>query len=235
MGEAAYGSIGLAVVSLVFKPHLRSTLSGAFLGGGAFGSVLGVLIGGMIAVRYGWRPAFVVMGVLGLVLAVIYALTITEKRLLDHEIPDAAAHLEPESATLMTRARFRTLFSTPAVIMAYLGSGLQLFMTGTLLAWLPSFFNRTYGMAPDRAGKLAALYLLLLGVGMVGTGIISDWVSRHRAERKWTSSILYAVIALTFFVAAFSLRPGGVQLGCSPWPPSSVPAPPGRPAPWSPP
>ncbi len=212
VGEAAYGSIGLAVVYLVFKPHLRSTLSGSFLGGGAFGSVLGVAIGGAIAVRFGWRSAFVAMGVLGLVLAVVYAVTITEKRLAAHAYPDAAASLEPEAGALMTRRRFRTLVSTPAVIMAYLGSGLQLFMTGTLLAWLPSFFNRTYGLVPDRAGKVAALYLLILGIGMVGTGILSDRLGRHRPERRWTTSIAYAVLALVFLLAAFSLARGPLQL-----------------------
>lgn len=212
VGEAAYGSIGLAVVFVVFRPHLRSTLSGAFLGGGAFGSVIGVALGGVIGMHFGWRAAFVVMGVIGLVLAVIYAFTITEKRLAAHEVPNAAAALEPETESLMTKARFKTLFSTPAVVMAYLGSGLQLFMTGTLLAWLPSFFNRTYGMTPDRAGKVAALFLLLLGVGMIGTGLISDRVSRTVTVRKWTSSIVYAVLSLVFLVAAFSMGPGPAQL-----------------------
>lgn len=213
VGEAAYGSIGLAVVFLVFRPHLRSTLSGAFLGGGAFGSVLGVAIGGVVAAQYGWRTAFVVMGVLGLALALVYAVTITEPRLHRHEVPDAASSIEPESDQLMTRARFRTLFSTPAVVMAYLGSGLQLFLTGTLLAWLPSFFNRTYGMAPDRAGKVAALYLLVLGLGMVVTGVVSDRASRRDARRKWTTSILYAVVSVVTLGAAFALPAGPAQLG----------------------
>lgn len=212
VGEAAYGSIGLAVVYLVFKPHLRSTLSGAFLGGGAFGSVIGVALGGMVAMRYGWRAAFIVMGIIGLVLALVYAFTVTEKRLREHAVPDVAAKLEPEGAALMTKARFRTLFSTPAVVMAYLGSGLQLFMTGTLLAWLPSFFNRSYGMSPDQGAKVAAIFLLLLGIGMIGTGIITDRVSRQVTQRRWTTSIIYAVLSLVFLVTAFSMAPGPLQL-----------------------
>ena len=211
VGEAAYGSIGLAVVFLVFKPPLRSTLSGAFLGGGAFGSVLGVAIGGVVAARFGWRPAFVTMGVIGLVLALVYAVTITERRVRRHEISDAAQPA-PESAERMTRASFRTLFSTPAVVMAYLGAGLQLFMTGTLLAWLPSFFNRSYEMAPDRAGKVAAIYLLVLGAGMIGTGMISDRARRRDPRRTWTTSIGYCVVALVCLGGAFSLQPGPAQL-----------------------
>ena len=58
VGEAAYGSVGIAVIIAVFPPHMRSTLSGAFLAGGAFGSVLGMALGGVISAQFGWRWAF---------------------------------------------------------------------------------------------------------------------------------------------------------------------------------
>jgi MFS family permease len=57
VGEAAYGSVGLAVVLAVFPSHRRAALSGAFTAGGAFGAVLGILLGGALAQRFGWRPA----------------------------------------------------------------------------------------------------------------------------------------------------------------------------------
>jgi MFS family permease len=53
VGEAAYGSVGIAVVLSVFPVTLRATLSGAFIAGGAFGSVLGVALGGAIAQQAG--------------------------------------------------------------------------------------------------------------------------------------------------------------------------------------
>lgn len=76
IGEAAYGSVGIAVVLGVFPRALRATLSGAFIAGGAFGSVLGISIGGAVAQAYGWRWAFGVMGAFGLVLAGIYAVVV---------------------------------------------------------------------------------------------------------------------------------------------------------------
>lgn len=51
IGEAAYGSVGIAVVISVFPARLRSTLSAAFMAGGLFGQVLGVAIGGAIVPR----------------------------------------------------------------------------------------------------------------------------------------------------------------------------------------
>ena len=41
------------------------------------------------------------------------------------------------------------------MICAYVGSGLQLFIAGSLFAWLPSYLNRAYGLAPDKAGIAA--------------------------------------------------------------------------------
>ena len=46
VGEAAYGSVGIAVIISVFPKHLRATLTGAFMAGGLAGQVLGVGIGG---------------------------------------------------------------------------------------------------------------------------------------------------------------------------------------------
>ena len=72
VGEAAYGSVGIALVISVFPSRMRATLSAAFMAGGLFGQVLGVAIGGEIAASYGWRAAFMAIGIAGLVLAIFF-------------------------------------------------------------------------------------------------------------------------------------------------------------------
>ena len=72
VGEAAYGSVGLAVVLAVFPAYRRASLTGAFMAGGSFGSVLGVALGGALAVQFGWRWSFAAMAILGLVLVALY-------------------------------------------------------------------------------------------------------------------------------------------------------------------
>ena len=148
VGEAAYGSVGLAVVLAVFPVYRRASLTGAFLAGGSFGSVLGVALGGALAVHFGWRWAFAAMAIVGLVLVVLYRMLVSDKKLDEHRVDDAADG-EPVSAP-GERAKLRTLFSTPSVIAAYVGSGLQLFIAGSLFAWLPSYLGRAYGL---RAGQ----------------------------------------------------------------------------------
>ena len=98
VGEAAYGSVGLAVVLAVFPVYRRASLTGAFMAGGSFGSVLGVALGGALAVQFGWRWSFAAMAIVGLVLVVLYRLFITDKKLDAHRVDDVAEG-EPASAT----------------------------------------------------------------------------------------------------------------------------------------
>lgn len=84
VGEAAYGSVGLAVIMSVFPPRVRATLAGAFTSAGIFGAVLGTALGGSVAAHYGWRGAFSAMAVFGLVVTAVYCLTVTEGRLACH-------------------------------------------------------------------------------------------------------------------------------------------------------
>jgi MFS family permease len=210
VGEAAYGSVGLAVVLAVFPAYKRASFTGAFMAGGSFGSVLGVALGGALAVQFGWRWSFGAMAVLGFVLVLLYRLFISDKKLDAYRVDDAAEG-EPVSVP-GKRAPLRTLFSTPSVIYAYVGSGLQLFLAGSLFAWLPSFLNRAYGLAPDRAAALAALAILFMGAGMIICGAVTDRLSRRVAIRKWTTAIVYSLVSLVFLGVGFSLAPGAAQL-----------------------
>ncbi|WP_199904988.1 MFS transporter [Nocardioides sediminis] len=210
LGEAAYGSVGLAVVLMVFSPTRRASLTGAFMAGGSFGSVLGVFLGGILAVQLGWRWSFGVMALIGLVLVAVYALFIDDAKLARHQHPGNA--VTGTDAGPAGRAPLRTLVSTPSVICAYVASGLQLFVAGTLFAWLPSYLNRAYQLAPDRAGVAAAGFILLMGVGMIVCGVVTDRISHHAPQRKWTSSLVYVSLSLVLLGAGFSLTPGAVQL-----------------------
>lgn len=210
LGEAAYGSVGLAVLLMVFAPTKRASLTGAFMAGGSFGSVLGVFLGGILAVQLGWRWSFAIMAVLGLVLVGLYALLINDRKLNRHAHPGNVP--ADAVATPKQRAGLRTLVSTPAVICAYVGSGLQLFVAGALFAWMPSYLGRTYGLKADKAGIAAAGFILLMGAGMIVTGMITDRLTARLPIRKWTTALVYAVISLVVLTTAFSVAPGTSQL-----------------------
>jgi predicted MFS family arabinose efflux permease len=208
VGEAAYGSVGLAVVLSLFPAHRRAALSGAFTAGSSFGAVLGIALGGAVASRFGWRWAVMAMAVVGLVVAALFRALVTEEKLARHAEPDPADG--PPGPR--PRAPLSSVVAEPAVLCAYLGNGLQLFVAGSLLAWLPSYLNRSYELSAGTAAALAAGLLLFLGVGMIGCGMLTDRLARTRPLRRWTTAIGYAMAALVLLGAAFALPVGPAQL-----------------------
>ncbi|KWA71094.1 multidrug DMT transporter permease [Burkholderia ubonensis] len=213
LGEAAYGSVGVALILSIFPAHLRATLTGAFMAGGAFGSVFGMALGGLVGAHLGWRWSFGVMAALGLVLLVAYRCVVTERRLAAYRPElcrrDGGA---PRGMRGSLRALMTGLFASRSVICAYVGSGLHLFVPGALFAWLPSYLNRDYAMAPDRAAVLAAGFVLLAGIGMVGCGIVTDRLGKADGSRKWLTAIAYCLLTCGSLAIAFRLPPGTLQL-----------------------
>ncbi|NBW74369.1 MAG: MFS transporter [Sphingomonadaceae bacterium] len=205
IGEAAYGSVGIAVVISVFPARLRGTLSAAFMAGGLFGQVLGVAIGGFVAANHGWRTAFVAIGIAGLVLGLLYPIVVRERRI-------AVLAGIAGAAQTSQIAPLRELVGNRSVRLAYVASGLQLFTAGALPAWLPSYFNRVYHLPVDKAGSLAAALLLICGTGMILCGMVSDRLARERPEIKITLAIGYCLGTGLSLTLAMLLPPGPAQL-----------------------
>lgn len=208
VGEAAYGSVGIALVISVFPRRMRATLASAFMAGGLLGQVLGVAVGAQIAASFGWRAAFLAMGLFGLLLAVIFPLVVREKRVAAVTNSDKAAGADLPAP----RPPLRSLFANRTVILAYIGSGLQMFCAGSLPAWLPTFFGRYYGMPLDRAGHTSAGLFLVAGAGMVLCGMTSDWLARDRQERKIVLAASYCLGSAIALSLAMQCAPGAAQL-----------------------
>ena len=207
VGEAAYGSVGIAVVVSVFPKRLRATLSAAFMAGGLLGQVLGVGIGGAVAAAHGWRMAFMVIALGGLGIALLFPLAVGESRI---AALSAQAGNEPYERK-RAFPKLGSLFSGRTIKCAYAGSGLQLFVAGALPAWLPTYFNRYYALPVDKAGTLAALFLAICGVGMVVCGQVSDRLF-SRPDQRVRLAVGYCLTCAIFLGAAFALPPGPPQL-----------------------
>lgn len=207
VGEAAYGSVGIAVVLSVFPAHMRATLTAAFMAGGLFGSVLGISLGGVLAAHFGWRWAFFGMAAFGLALAINYFLIVRPARVEAPRCKSASGKQQRPN-----RAALATLVSTRSVLCAYFGSGLQLFIGSAVMAWMPSYLNRYYAMPLDRAGVTAAGFVLTAGLGMILWGMLSDRLGRQSPERKLTLVIALCLASSILLWTAFSLPHGTPQL-----------------------
>jgi hypothetical protein len=111
------------------------------------------------------------------------------------------------------RCRCAAWCPTAAGGRAYIGSGLQLFVGGTVIVWLPSYLNRYYAMATDAAGAVAAMIVLVARPGhdRVRHGQSTACAGTVPA-RKFSLAIAYSLGSCVLLSLAFALPHGTPQL-----------------------
>ncbi len=209
LGEAGYSSAGAAILMHVFPPRRRSMIIGAFQAAALFGSVLGVVVGGVVATHFGWRHAFIGVGMAGLLLVVAYPLVVRDYKTV------ALVKKDDTAGSVERRMRVgeivRELFVPRTAVFTYLGSGFQMFILGVINAWIPSYMSRYYGLSPDRAAMQAAVVVLVAGVGMIICGGIVDRLGVRDIRNRLRAPASFALITCVLLVTAFALPPGSLQ------------------------
>jgi MFS family permease len=92
---------------------------------------------------------------------------------------------------------------------ACVGAGLQLLAASTIYAWLPSYLNRSYGLAPDQAGLKAGLVVLVGGIGAVVWSVVADRLSVRRPNARLYVPAVASVLTAALLCPAFALLPPG--------------------------
>src|SRR4029453_8696680 len=173
VGEAAYGTVGAALLASLFPVRMRSTVLGAFLAAGMLGSVLGVVLGGFIAERWGWQAGFGAVGAPGLVLCFVFLLIVRDYKTVALPEKDYTG----KSHRLSARAVVAELLRPRTAIVTCIGAGINLLVVSTIWAWLPSYLNRYYGLAPDQAGLKTGIIVLIGGLGALLWSFVADRLS----------------------------------------------------------
>jgi predicted MFS family arabinose efflux permease len=204
LGEAGYGSVGAALIASLFPERMRAGLLAALFASASLGSVLGVMLGGVIAARWGWQAAFGVVGIPGLLLALLY-LKVRDYRTVALT-PEPAASAPKRGATgLASLARSRT------IRWVCLGAAAQLIVVSSIWAWLPSFLNRFHGVAPAPAGVRAAAVVLIGAAGSMFWGVFVDRLCTGRPRRK--AYVLAGLCILTLLLLAPTFAATGPAIG----------------------
>jgi MFS family permease len=204
VGESGYGSVGAALVSTVFPKHLRSTMLGAFFSATSLGPVLGVFLGAELAARWGWKAAFGVVGLPGLMLALLYLLVRDYKTVALKTVALMDKSNTPSDAVGATlKLIFGTLVRTRTLLWACIAGAMQLVTLSTVLSWLPSFLNRFQGMTPLQAGRSAALVILVSAAGVPLWGYVVDHLARRTPRYKLPLLSVVCVATGVIFMLAF--------------------------------
>lgn len=206
-GEAGYSSGGNALLSSLYPARLRGTVIGIFHSAGMVGSVLGVVLGGVIATHWGWRHAFGAVALPGLLLAMLMFFV--------RDYRTVAVQVRDQASGSMRNIRWheilRTIFRSPVLLVIFVGEAAQLLFVATLSNWLPSFFNRVYGLPLSQAGLRAGLVILVSAVGLACGGFVVDRLTRGHSHRRLYGAATFSLMTALLFIAAFTQPPGPLQ------------------------
>jgi predicted MFS family arabinose efflux permease len=202
IGEAGCSPPAHSLISDYFPPERRATALSIYALGIPIGGALGTLIGGWVASIFGWRAAFVAVGLPGILLALVVRLTLRDPVRGGSEPSAAAATAEPEETSTLEVLRFMSRLRS-FWHLAWAGS-LHAFVGYGAAFFVPSFFARVHGMGlEERASWLAGLAL----IGTVGTflgGALGDRLaSRDLRWYMWVPALATLAgvpIALGFYL-----------------------------------
>ncbi len=206
VGEAGFTSGGTPLIGASFPDKGRSLVMGIFNMAVPLGSALGLILGGAISVKYGWRMAFYVFAVPGIILALL-ALYMKDYKTVRN------VNEFGQKITFFRSAV--SLFSIPTLKWLYIGFGLHSFMSFAFLVWAAPLVMRTNGVDAQKAGMLVGIIGLMSIVGALFGGLTADiWQKKNKRGRMLTASIsLLIATVLFFFMIYFDVRGVGYVIG----------------------
>jgi MFS family permease len=190
VGEAAYASLGPAVLSDCYAENDRARSFTWFYMAIPVGSAIGYGLGGVAAQYWGWRSAFLIAGLPGLLLAVRMA------RTSDPERGALDTILDPlREATFA--ARIRHLFTQRIWLACTLSYTAYTFAMGALSTWAPTLLQRVHGVSAAGAGIVFGGLAVVTGVfGTLAGGILTS-----RLQRRFRDAGVW-IAGLTLIAAA---------------------------------
>jgi MFS family permease len=176
VGEASYYPAGTSLVSDYFPKEQRGRVMSIWGAGSVIGIATAYAGGGFVGDHFGWRSAFFIAALPGLVLAF---LAFTMREPLRGSMEKAGPALKRTAdATVST---FINLMRIPTLRAAILAQTVLYFVLASNAFWLPALLNRRFGMSLSGAGLLSG-GVLVLG-GLIGT-LAGGWIADRRAKTR---------------------------------------------------
>jgi MFS family permease len=201
-GEAGAYPASQSILADLYPLSQRGTVIGILLAAQSIGIAFGLFFGGWLNQAFDWRTAFVVVGLPGLLLAIVVMFTVTEpRRGMADPVPDVA-----EAAPSIGEV-IRFVVGTPAMLLLLVVAIGCAFTGYSLLAWSPAFLMRIHGMNTLEVGKWMGLVVASgLFMGNVISGRIADRAAKGDLSIYMVVSGTCALASLPFGVW-FALAP----------------------------
>lgn len=193
VGEAGGTPPATSMIADLYAPRERATAMGFYTLGIGVGILVGLALGDFVSDRYGWRVAFFVAGVPGIVLAAIVWFTVREPR---RGASEARVSDGPAPSVRDTLAFIGSQSSFVALL---IGCTLICISANAFLAWVPPLLDRSFTFGDGELGL--AIGLLIGGFGCAGAILIGMLTDRLSARSlAWRPLIIAAcgVVSIPF-------------------------------------
>ena len=193
IGEASNAPAAQSMIADYFPPQRRATAMAVFYVGAHVGVLVGFTLGGWIAQQLGWRAAFILLGLPGLLLALLVWKTVAEPE-------RGAAESQPvDTGTLPWRQVGSFLLRSPAFTLVVLGQSIHAFSLLGIMMWSAPLLMRLHGMGVAEAGLwLGPITGVSGALGVLAGGRLADRLGKRDARWYVRLPALSTLIGLPF-------------------------------------
>ena len=185
VGEAAYATLAPPLISDYFPPERRNRVLTFFYVAIPVGAALGFVLGGFIGSHWGWRAAFLICGLPGL-LAAFAALAIRDPGSGGWEVvKDTVSVSWPDALKVLRKNR--------SYVFAVAGYTVVTWAAGGMADWFPAYLERYRGMSLAAAGSLVGT--VTVAGGLLGTGL-GGWLADKLVGRTKNPYLALASVSM---------------------------------------
>jgi len=210
VGEAGYAPGGTAMISGLYPQEKRASIMGIWNASIPLGSAVGIALGGIIATHWGWRHAFGIVALPGLIVAILFFF-VKDYKTVDLEKTVKSGDNESKKVKMSKKDVFWEFMHTPSLILTYIAFAGMTFVTTSLLTWLPTYFHRTQGLPEAQAGIKASIVMALALIGAPLGGYLTDLWLKKQSNARLLFSSASAIISAFFLFIGFMFFSGNAQ------------------------
>jgi MFS family permease len=218
IGEAGCSPPSHSLISDYFEPKKRASALSIYAFGIPLGTMIGAVAGGWLTQAFSWRVAFVVVGLPGLILAILFKLLVKEpprghSDLAEHplEPEDVSAPVAPVAKPFSMANEFKELFGVAKVLFGkwpvlhmVLGVTIASFGSYGSGAFVPAYFVRQFGLDYATVGLITGLVGgFSAGIGTLVGGFVADRAARKSAVWYPLVPAIGLLVATPIYIAAY--------------------------------
>jgi MFS family permease len=211
IGEATYNPGGIAMISAFFPENKRAQMNGILNAAVPIGAIAGSIVGGVIAESLGWRYAFGIVAIPGIIFGLLF-FTLKDYKTIELTKTITTGLEAGKKVKMKINDIAKEFFSKPSLITNYFGYVGSVFVTTALMTWLPTYFYKLMDK-PDMAAaslQAAAIFLMAMIGAPIG-GIVTDLVRKRVKRARMLVPTVSATITAILLFFAFNVPPGTAQ------------------------